>query len=89
MTVENKMAEKRKSARRIGDETVRTKTGKGWKEWFKILNNWDVKERSHTQTARHFREQRERLLIQVSKKDKKGRRTQLNENNYSSTPKQL
>ena len=42
--------------RRISDEAVRTKTGKGWEEWFSILDTWRVKEKGHTKSAKHLRE---------------------------------
>ena len=34
----NKMSEKKTGFRRISDEAVKAKTGKGWEEWFKILD---------------------------------------------------
>jgi len=42
--------------RSIRDETVRAKTGKGWDEWFAILDAWGSKEKGHTQSAKHLRE---------------------------------
>lgn len=50
------MAEKKPGFRRISDEAVRAKTGKGWKEWFGILDEWGMKEKGHTLTAKHLRE---------------------------------
>ena len=50
------MAEKRTGSRAISDETVRAKTGKGWDEWFSILDTWGMQEQGHTLTAKHLRE---------------------------------
>ncbi|MFQ5907243.1 MAG: SRPBCC domain-containing protein [Thermoplasmata archaeon] len=41
---------------RIGEEAVRTKTGKGWGEWFALLDTWDAVDKGHTTTARHLAE---------------------------------
>jgi hypothetical protein len=37
---------------RIGDVTVRERTGKGWEEWFALLDGEGAAERSHTEMAR-------------------------------------
>lgn len=50
------MYEKKVGFRRIGDQAVRKATGKGWEEWFRILDKWDVKEKGHTLTAKHLQE---------------------------------
>jgi len=50
------MVKKKAGSRRISDEAVRAKTGKGWVERFKILDKWDVKKMGHTLTAKHLRE---------------------------------
>ena len=50
------MAGKKTGFRRIGDEAVRARTGKGWKEWIKILDTWDARDKGHTQSAKHLRE---------------------------------
>jgi len=50
------MAEKKTGSRRISDEAVRAKTGKGWEEWFRILDTWGAKEKRHTQSAKHLLE---------------------------------
>jgi len=51
---------------------VRAKTGKGWKEWFEILDDWDVKRRA-TRKPQGIFASGERDLIQLCKKDKKGK----------------
>jgi hypothetical protein len=37
---------------RIGDVTVRERTGKGWEEWFALLDEAEAAERPHTEIAR-------------------------------------
>ncbi len=41
---------------RIGEESVRAKTGRGWEEWFSILDAWGAAEKGHAPTARHLEE---------------------------------
>jgi hypothetical protein len=41
---------------RIGDEAVREKTGKGWEEWFALLDAVGAAERPHTEVARSLAE---------------------------------
>ena len=41
----------------ISDTAVRAKTGKGWEEWFAILDEWDAKEKGHTASAKHLRDE--------------------------------
>ncbi len=50
------MSEKKTGFRKISDESVCQKTGKGWEEWYRILDEWDMKEKGHTITAKHLRE---------------------------------
>lgn len=38
----------------IGDEAVRKRTGKGWKEWFALLDKAGAKKMSHKDIARHL-----------------------------------
>lgn len=38
----------------IGDEAVRAKTGKVWREWFEILDAWGAPEKGHVETARYL-----------------------------------
>ena len=39
------------------EETVRGATGKGWDEWFRILDAWGATERRHGEVAGYLREQ--------------------------------
>lgn len=38
------------------DSTLRDRTGEGWEHWLAILDDWGARERNHTETARHLRE---------------------------------
>ena len=40
------------------DANLRANTGKGWREWFRILDSWGAKERKHGETATYLREER-------------------------------
>jgi hypothetical protein len=44
------MVERKAGFRRISDVSVREKTGKDWSEWYRILDEWGMKERGHTLT---------------------------------------
>jgi hypothetical protein len=39
------------------DENIRSRTGRGWEEWFDLLDAWGAAERSHREIARHVAEQ--------------------------------
>jgi hypothetical protein len=39
------------------DAKLRQNTGKGWTEWFRILDAWGAKDRTHTEIARHLMEE--------------------------------
>jgi uncharacterized protein YndB with AHSA1/START domain len=39
------------------DANVRQNTGKGWREWIRILDAWGAKERRHGEIARHLMEE--------------------------------
>jgi hypothetical protein len=39
------------------DEKIRVRTGRGWEEWFGILDEWGAADRSHRDTARWLAEQ--------------------------------
>ena len=39
------------------DETIRQRTGRGWEEWFDLLDEWGAAERSHRQIAIWLAEQ--------------------------------
>jgi hypothetical protein len=36
----------------MSDEAIRKRTGRGWEEWFDLLDDWGAAERSHTEIAR-------------------------------------
>ena len=50
------MTETQTGMRRISDESVKSKTGKGWVDWFAILDAWGERDKGHTATAKHLRE---------------------------------
>jgi uncharacterized protein YndB with AHSA1/START domain len=39
------------------DETIRRRTGRGWEEWFDLLDDWGAPDRSHREIARWLAEQ--------------------------------
>ena len=39
------------------DESIRSRTGRGWEEWFDLLDDWGAAERSHRDIARWVAEQ--------------------------------
>ena len=39
-----------------GDSTLRERTGQGWEHWLAVLDDWGALDRSHTEIARHLRE---------------------------------
>lgn len=39
------------------DETIRRRTGRGWEEWFEMLDEWGAQTRTHRETARWLAEQ--------------------------------
>jgi hypothetical protein len=39
------------------DAKVRQNTGKGWRGWFRILDDWGAKDRTHTEIARYLMEE--------------------------------
>lgn len=36
----------------MSDDAIRKRTGRGWEEWFDLLDEWGAAERSHTEIAR-------------------------------------
>ncbi len=36
----------------MSDEAIRKRTGRGWEEWFDLLDEWGAAERTHTEIAR-------------------------------------
>lgn len=53
------MPVKRKEGISIGDDAVRKRTGKGWKEWFAILDKWGAPKYTHTEIATYLYEKLE------------------------------
>jgi hypothetical protein len=39
------------------DDTIRQRTGRGWEEWFDVLDEWGAAERTHREIARWLAEQ--------------------------------
>jgi len=39
------------------DETIRERTGRGWEEWFDLLDEWGAADKSHREIARWLAEQ--------------------------------
>jgi hypothetical protein len=46
-----------RAALATSDENIRRRTGKGWEEWFDLLDDWGAAERSHREIARWVAEQ--------------------------------
>src|SRR5690348_5365346 len=42
---------------KTSDEKIRERTGRGWEDWFAILDEWGAAERSHREIARWLAEQ--------------------------------
>ncbi|HET6867323.1 MAG TPA: hypothetical protein VFH80_15490 [Solirubrobacteraceae bacterium] len=42
---------------KTSDEKIRERTGRGWEEWFALLDDWGASGRSHRETARWLAEQ--------------------------------
>ncbi|HZE40253.1 MAG TPA: hypothetical protein VE172_15725 [Stackebrandtia sp.] len=40
--------------RRVSSEALAQATGKGWEDWFAIVDAWDGTNRTHTEIARHL-----------------------------------
>jgi uncharacterized protein YndB with AHSA1/START domain len=41
----------------VADERVTEATGRGWQEWFEVLDRWGAASRNHTEIARWLREE--------------------------------
>lgn len=41
----------------VADERVVDSTGRGWQEWFRVLDEWGAASRSHTEIARWLRDE--------------------------------
>ncbi len=50
------MAEGSPEFRRISEDSVLRRTGKGWAGWLAVLDEWGAAEKGHTASARHLRE---------------------------------
>lgn len=44
----------RKITEKLSDEALARATGKGWTDWFALLDTWGATERGHTEIARHL-----------------------------------
>ena len=45
------------------DEKIRERTGRGWEEWFGMLDEWGAADRTHRETARWVAEQQNRAPL--------------------------
>jgi hypothetical protein len=43
----------------ISDDAIRERTGRGWEQWFDLLDEWGAPERTHRETARWVAEQQD------------------------------
>jgi hypothetical protein len=50
------MAKSQTTFSKISEEAVKAATGKGWNEWFKILDRFDVEANGHRLAAKHLSE---------------------------------
>jgi hypothetical protein len=50
------MADTAPEFRRISEDSVRRRTGKGWDEWLAILDDWGAADKGHTESAKHLRD---------------------------------
>jgi hypothetical protein len=41
----------------MSDEAIRRRTGRGWKEWIRLLDAWDATENTHRDIARHVHDE--------------------------------
>ena len=39
---------------RCSDARIRERTGRGWEEWFDLLDSWGAEELGHTEIARRW-----------------------------------
>lgn len=46
----------KKDFKSTSNEEVKEATGKGWQEWFTVLDEFGVEEKGHTLTVKHLRE---------------------------------
>ena len=50
------MPAKKTIFQKISDDAVRAKTDRAWRDWFGILDKFGLKEKGHTQSAKHLRD---------------------------------
>ena len=50
-------AEPQRISLATSDETIRERTGRGWEEWFDLLDEWGAADKSHREIARWLAEQ--------------------------------
>lgn len=43
----------------VAETRLRERTGRGWEDWFDLLDGWGAGERNHTEIALHLREKRD------------------------------
>jgi len=55
-TKKGNMPAKKTIFQKISDDAVQAKTDKVWRDWFGILDKFDVKEKGHTQAAKFLRD---------------------------------
>lgn len=57
LTVEDVPAASAPGPLATSDASIRERTGRGWEEWFDLLDDWGAPERTHRETARWVAEQ--------------------------------
>jgi len=55
-TKKGNMPAKKTIFQKIGDDAVRAKTNKVWRDWFRILDKFGLKEKGHTPAAKFLRD---------------------------------
>jgi hypothetical protein len=43
----------------VSDDVIRSRTGRGWEEWFELLDDWGAAERPHKEIARWLADEQE------------------------------
>jgi hypothetical protein len=52
LAADDEATEKGRRVLSTSDEEIRRRTGRGWEEWFDLLDDWGAAERTHRETAR-------------------------------------